>query len=144
MDRILEFASNHYILVSGIAITAVLLIQDFYEGLTRRHNNTSAAGAVTLMNEENSVVLDVREPDEYAKGHIEGAVYIPFGKLKERVAELEGHKNAPVIVTCQSGTRSGHACAILQQNGFTRVYNLAGGMMEWEEAKMPVTRKKGK
>lgn len=144
MDRFLEFASNHYILVSGIVITAVLLVQDFYESLTRRHNNTTASGAVTLMNRENALVLDVREPDEYAKGHIEGAVYIPFGKLKERVAELDAHKSAPIIVTCQSGTRSGHACAILQQHGFTSVYNLAGGMMEWEEAKLPVTRKKGK
>lgn len=144
MDRILEFASNHYILISGIVIATVLLIQDFYESLTRSHNNTTAAGAVTLMNQENSLVLDVREPDEYAKGHIEGAVYMPFGKLKERIAELEAHKNSPLIVTCQSGTRSGHACAILKQHGFTQVYNLAGGMMEWEEAKMPVTRKKGK
>jgi rhodanese-related sulfurtransferase len=144
MDRILEFASNHYILVSGIAITAVLLIQDFYEGLTRRHNITTATGAVTLMNQENALVLDVREPDEYGKGHIEGAVYIPYGKLRERIAELEAHKNSPVIVTCQSGTRSGPACALLQKHGFTNVYNLAGGMLEWEDAKLPVTRKKSK
>lgn len=144
MDRILEFASNHYILVSGIAITLVLLLQDFFEALTRRYKNTSAAEAVTLMNQENGLVLDVREPHEYVNGHIEGAVHIPFGKLKERIAELEAYKNMPIIVTCQSGTSSGSACNSLLQQGFTQVYNLAGGMMEWEEAKMPVTRKKGK
>lgn len=144
MDRILEFASNHYIIVSGILISFVLLIQDFYESLTRRHKNINASAAVSLMNQDNVVVLDVREADEYAKGHIEGAIYIPYGKLKDRLAEFDSHRASTVIVTCQSGVRSGTVCGMLQARGFASVFNLAGGMTQWEEAKLPVTRKKSK
>lgn len=142
MDRLFDFVGNHWIMVSAAVITAVLLVQDLIESMTRKHRLASPVTAVALMNDERSAVIDVREAHEYSQGHIEGARHIPLGKLEERVFELEAYKNAPVVVTCQSGTRSPQACRKLTQLGFTEVYEMQGGMVAWEEQKLPVTRKR--
>ncbi len=144
MDRIFEFIGNHWIMVAATVIVAILLLQDLVETLMRKHKLVTPAGAVALMNDEGSVVIDVRELHEFTDGHIENAVHIPLGKIEERLYELETHKNAPVIVTCQSGTRAPQACGKLAKAGFTDVYELQGGMVAWEEQKLPITRKRHK
>ncbi|WP_308636866.1 rhodanese-like domain-containing protein [Paenibacillus silvisoli] len=73
-------------------------------------------------------LLDVREPAEWAAGHIAGAVHIPVGQLVERCKELDaGHE---LIVMCRSGGRSGLACELLGERGFS-VVNMTGGLMNW-------------
>ena len=76
-------------------------------------------------------VLDVREPDEFhgPLGHVPGAMLIPLGELKDRLATLD--RERPVVAVCRSGSRSARAVAMLQQAGFTQVANLAGGMLRW-------------
>ena len=83
-------------------------------------------------------VLDVREPAEFegALGRIRGAVLIPLGALPERAAELA--KDRPVVAVCRAGSRSARATAILQQAGFDKVANLAGGMLRWRAEGHPV------
>ena len=83
-------------------------------------------------------VLDVREPEEFVGplGHIRGARLIPLGELSERAAELD--KQRPVVTVCRAGGRSAHATAILQQAGFEKVANLAGGMLRWRGEGHPV------
>lgn len=81
------------------------------------------------------VVLDVREPHEWAAGHIEGAVHIPLGDLTARVGELDPHDRT--VVVCAVGGRSARATAWLHQQGHD-VANLAGGMDAWEDAQRPV------
>jgi glyoxylase-like metal-dependent hydrolase (beta-lactamase superfamily II)/rhodanese-related sulfurtransferase len=76
-------------------------------------------------------VVDVREPAEFTGplGRIPGAVPIPLGELAKRAAELR--RDRPVVAVCRAGGRSAQATAILQQAGFERVANLAGGMLRW-------------
>jgi rhodanese-related sulfurtransferase len=143
-DRLVEFVGNHYIMTVGLLIVVILLIQDILDSLLRKHKTVSPLAAVTLMNDDQTVVVDVREPNEYAEGHIENARHIPAGKLDERATELEAHKSHPVIVTCQSGTRSPDACKKLTALGFTQVFELKGGMLAWEDAKLPITKKRKK
>jgi rhodanese-related sulfurtransferase len=106
IERTLQFIGNHWIMTSGLFILAILLIQDLFDSVMRKHKTVSPTEAVVLMNDDGTLVIDVREPDEFAGGHIEGAHNIPAAKLKERVWEFESHKETPIIVTCQSGTRS--------------------------------------
>ena len=75
-----------------------------------------ANGGVTL--------LDVRKPEEYEAGHIDGTVLIPLDELRQRMGELD--KSRPVYINCRSGQRSYIACRMLSQNGF-ECHNLAGG-----------------
>jgi rhodanese-related sulfurtransferase/TusA-related sulfurtransferase len=80
---------------------------------------------------EKPVILDVREPMEYAFGHIPGAKLVPLGKLEESIQELEEHKGKDVYVVCRTGNRSDMACQILSEKGFTNVKNVVPGMSEW-------------
>lgn len=80
-------------------------------------------------NDKVPFVLDVREPQEFEMGHIEGATLIPLGSLPEHLAEVP--KDKPVVVVCRSGNRSGRAAAFLKEQGFTNIENLTGGMMAW-------------
>lgn len=75
-------------------------------------------------------VLDVREPDEYADGHIPGAMLLPLGEVRAHAPRLLPDKNAELLVYCQSGARSMTACSILRRMGYTKVYDL-GGMAQW-------------
>jgi rhodanese-related sulfurtransferase len=77
-------------------------------------------------------LLDVREPSERAEYNIGGA-FIPLGQIRNMdVDDIEDWKDSEVIVYCRSGNRSGQACMILEQIGFTNVNNLSGGMLEWQ------------
>lgn len=78
---------------------------------------------------ERPFVLDVREPDEYASGHIPGSKLIPLGTLPNHLDELP--KDQPIIVVCHAGGRSAHATQHLVQSGYQAV-NMMGGMMSWQ------------
>jgi rhodanese-related sulfurtransferase len=143
-ERSLEFVSNHWMLASGHFIVSLLLLQDLFDTLTRRYKTTSPTGAVALLNRDDVLLIDVREPHEYAASHIDGARHIPLVRLKDALYEFENHKNSPIIVYCQQGTRSKEACKQMSKQGFTQIYDLSGGMLSWEDAKLPVTKKKKK
>jgi adenylyltransferase/sulfurtransferase len=78
-------------------------------------------------------ILDVREPDEFASGHIEGAVNIPVKELPERIEELPDDEETEIVTYCQSGFRSSHATIFLKAYGLINVKNLEHGIHEWKE-----------
>src|ERR1044071_4785228 len=88
----------------------------------------------------NLVVLDVRTPEEFAAGHIPGAVNIPHDQLPNRLAEIAGAKNKDVVVYCRSGRRSAIAQETLSSQGFKSVKHLDGDMLKWQEEKRPTTK----
>ena len=88
------------------------------------------------------LLLDVREPEEFngELGHITGSRLIPLKELPARIQEIEGHKTKDVIVICRAGVRSTTASAILTGLGFEHVSNLKGGMLDWNDQRLPVER----
>jgi sulfur dioxygenase len=84
-------------------------------------------------------ILDVRQHDELDErlGRIQGAQLLPLNELKSRLAEIPQSK--PVITVCHAGMRSGQATVILRQGGFTRVANMRGGMLMWQQLGLPVS-----
>jgi hydroxyacylglutathione hydrolase len=82
------------------------------------------------------VVVDVRTPGERDEKRVAGSVGIPLNHLAERLSELPADR--PLLVYCAGGYRSSIAASILQQSGFDRVSELAGGIAAWETAKLPV------
>lgn len=77
------------------------------------------------------LLLDVREPDEFAAYRIEGSMLMPMRTIPARLHELD--RRADLVMVCRSGARSYHAGMFLKQNGFERVYNLAGGVIAWAQ-----------
>jgi rhodanese-related sulfurtransferase len=83
------------------------------------------------------VILDVRTVAEYAGGYIERAVHIPVVELASRVTELDAFR--ATLVYCRSGARSAQAAQILVEHGFTQVYNMLGGLLDWTAEGYPTT-----
>ena len=138
MERYLEFVVNHYILSLALAVVVYLLIQDLVESAFKKFSSLSPMMAVTKMNSGDVTIVDVREPNEYSKGHIENAINIPLAKLDERISEISAQKAEPLLVVCQTGTRAIPACKTLNKAGFTELYNINGGMQAWEDNKLPI------
>jgi rhodanese-related sulfurtransferase len=80
---------------------------------------------------EGVYVIDVREPHEYAAGHIPGVPLIPMGHIPEVVEKLD--KDAKYVFICQGGVRSLQVAKYLQHHGFSNVYNFKGGMSAWDK-----------
>ena len=85
---------------------------------------------------EDALLLDVREPDEWAAGRIDGAVHIPMSGLMQRVDEVP--KDRDVVVVCKTGARSAQVTAFLLQRGWSTVRNLDGGIVAWVQAGRPL------
>ncbi len=83
------------------------------------------------------LVLDVRTPDEYARGHIPGAINVPHGELAIRIAELPVTKSEEIVVHCQSGRRAQLAETTLREAGHSNVRDLTGHWQEWEASGRP-------
>lgn len=82
-------------------------------------------------------LLDVREPDEYKSGHINGAELIPLNELSHKLSRIP--KNREIICVCHSGSRSGAAARHLSAAGY-RVNNMRGGMINWARAGLPIKK----
>jgi adenylyltransferase/sulfurtransferase len=80
---------------------------------------------------ETLLLLDVREAAERETACIAGATWIPLGELASRASELEDWRNRPVVVHCHHGGRSARGAALLQEQGFSQVSNLTGGIEAW-------------
>ena len=136
-----EFTVNHPLLVIAFAVVLGLIFFNEMKIATQRFASLTPAAAVQLMNKEDVVVLDVREAAETIGGKITRAIQIPVGAVAKRIGELEKHKDKTLLVYCKSGARSGGACKELGKHGFDKVYSLNGGLMAWQEAHLPLSKK---
>ena len=91
-----------------------------------------------LEGEDVPVILDVRSPEEYAEGHIPGAINVPYDQIAVNLDSLESFLTAEIVVYCRTGRRAGVAENALREAGFTRVLDLEGHMTSWNEAELPV------
>ncbi len=120
--------------------SGIMLLWPLLRRSMTKFPEVDAQEAVRLINQQDAVVLDVREHHEYASGHLLQAKHIPSGKVNARIGEIEAWKDKPLLVYCRSGARSFSVCMLLSKQGFSQVYNLKGGIMAWESAKLPVEK----
>ncbi len=110
-----------------------------------RHETVSPAEAARLMKVNGAnpefVVLDVRTPEEYRDGHLEGAVMIDFRSkgFREKLEALDRGKT--YLVYCRTGRRSGSAIPMMEEMGFRRIYHLSDGIKAWKEQGFPTTNR---
>ncbi len=134
----MEFINQNILLISIVVVSGLGLLWPMF---ARPSGNAVNPGEATLLiNREDAIVVDVREADEFAGGHLPDARNIPVSKLAERIGEIEKFKDKPVIVCCATGMRSNKACAELKKQGFSRVNNLAGGVDAWVGAGYPIKK----
>lgn len=135
----MEFVQNNFLLIAVAVASGAMLLWP----LVRRGTGgpwVNVTQATQLINREDALLVDVREPGEYSAGHLLGAKNVPLERLTAGAAELTKKKDRPVILYCDSGNRSAKALAALKGQGFTRAFNLAGGMNGWRQAGLPVEK----
>ena len=136
----MQFIENNIWLVLITMVSGVMLVWSMLGNKLRGIKEADCAAALQLINHKEAVVLDVREADEFSNGHLLNAKHIPVGKLRERIGELERYRDKPMVVVCRSGQRSATACMLLGREKFTQVYNLAGGVLAWQKANLPLEK----
>jgi rhodanese-related sulfurtransferase len=141
MERLPEFFSNHSSLVLAFVVILGMLIWTLWQGAGRGLRKLSPMDATQLINREDAVVLDVRSDGEFNQGHIVNAVNIPQKSLDEQLSKLEKYRDRPIITACRNGQTAVGVGNRLRKNGFEQVYNLAGGLLAWEGANLPLVKK---
>ncbi len=139
MQQLIEFTMNHWILVAAFVAVAGYLIFNLLQG---DKGSVDPVAATDLINHQQAVVVDVRPSADFHKGHIINAISIPINGFANQINTLNKHKDKPIIVSCRSGAQSSSACHQLRKAGFEQAYNLKGGILAWQSANLPVTRKK--
>lgn len=140
MDSYIEFAARHTFLVGAAFVLLAIIIYTEIKHFTRKYKDANVNEAVRIINNDNALLLDVREKKEVAQGIIGGAKHITLGEVNKRIDEIASFKDKPVLVYCRSGNRSAMACGLLTKAGFSDVTNLKGGIMAWEAEHLPVVK----
>ena len=136
LAKFLEFITVHYVLSGTFILLLVLLIIQQSRNAGR---NISTRELTAMVNRDEAFILDIRPKKEFSTGHIVGSVNISNDQLKDKMAELEKHKDKTIIVVCASGMNAGGACAELKKAGFTAA-RLSGGITGWRSENLPVVK----
>lgn len=137
----MEFIGNNIWLVLIALVSGGFLVWPWIAKSLSGAKDIGAMDAVQLINRKDAVVIDVREPAEFATAHIGNARNFPLSQIEKRSTELQKLKNKPVLIACATGNRSHTAFAMLKKLGFADVYVLSGGLGAWQQASLPVEKK---
>lgn len=140
MEQYFEFIANHPFLSLAFVVILALLLRSIVASRVSGVKEVAPQEAIRLINQQDAAVVDVRLENEFRDGHILNAVNAPLGSLDAKVKDLNRYKDKPIILNCRSGQRSAQAARILRKHGFEQVYNLAGGLMAWEKAELPLAQ----
>ncbi len=133
----MEFINQNILLIGVVLGSGLALAWQFF---VKGGAGLNPSQATLLINREDAVIVDLREADEFAGGHVPEARNIPAGKLSDRLGEIEKFKERPLILCCASGVRSAKACEELKKQGFTRLHSLDGGIDAWRQAGLPLKK----
>ncbi|SDH93700.1 Rhodanese-related sulfurtransferase [Variovorax sp. OV700] len=137
--KLIEFVTANWMLIlialSSGGMLAWPLIRGGVGGGT-----LTAQGAVQLINRERAVLVDVREPEEFATGHMIGAKNVPLNLLEEKLTGTVKNKNVPLLLVCATGARAQRAVAMAKKLGYEQAQAVAGGLKAWKEANLPVEK----
>jgi rhodanese-related sulfurtransferase len=135
-----DFIMSNLALVALFVGSGVVLVWPELSRLIGASNEIGTLEATRLLNQGSTLVLDVREPQEFAGGHLPRARNIPLNQLPKRLDEIGKYKERAVLLTCRSGPRAGSASRALKRAGFTSVYLLKGGVSAWQQASLPLEK----
>jgi rhodanese-related sulfurtransferase len=139
MDRLLEYISHHPWYAAGAAVAALLVI--VYELRTRNENiaAVSPQDAVRLMN-QGALVIDLRPADVFATGHVAGARQMSGEQILKAGDTLKKQKEKVVVVYDDTGSLGASAVRQLAAQGFTKAFNLRGGIAAWRAENLPLSK----
>ena len=134
----IQFLQGELLLTGTLFALIILLIVNLYSEKYRKYQVVDTNGAVSLMDDDELLIIDVREEKERKAGFLTNDLNIPMGQVKAKMDTLDKSKN--ILVYCKSGTRSDRIADILSKNDFQKVSSLKGGFNAWLKADLPIQR----
>ena len=139
MERLIQYVTNHPAL-AGAIVLALVVVAVFESRLRSTGQSAiSSQDAIRLMN-QGALVLDIRKPEEFAAGHVNGAKQLDSDKILAAGDSFKRFKDKPVIVICDSGSLAAAAQRQLTNQGFTKAFTLRGGFAGWRAENLPVAK----
>lgn len=132
------FADDQLLITGTLAILIGLFVVSIISEKFRKYEVVDVNGAINLMDNDDLLIIDVREDKERKSGFISNDIHIPLKQVKDKFSTLDNGKS--VLVYCRTGNRSIHAAGMLSNNNFQKVFSLKGGIKAWEKANMPIKK----
>ncbi|WP_077064985.1 rhodanese-like domain-containing protein [Mannheimia massilioguelmaensis] len=141
MPMAITFAKNHTLLVvAWIAVFVFVLVQ-FIKSATSKVKIVSNAEATSLINNQDAIVIDLRNSDEFKRGHIAGSMEFSATDIKnQNLGKLEQYKERHLILTCANGITARSSAQLLSKQGFSHVYTLNEGISGWRAENLPLVK----
>jgi len=139
MERLIQYVTNHPLLAASVAVALIVVV--IWETRVRAHGESaiSSQDLIRLMN-QGALVLDIRKPEEFAAGHVNGAKQLDSEKILNAGETHKRFKDKPVVVICDSGSLAAAAVRQLTRQGFTKAFTLRGGLAAWRAENLPVAK----
>jgi rhodanese-related sulfurtransferase len=135
----MDFVRNNLLLIAVAFVSGAMLLWPFVRMRTGG-SRVSAAQATQMINREDALMIDVRDPAEFGAGHVIGARNVPLARIDDGANDLAKRKDRPLVVYCDGGERSAKAAEALRKQGYARVTSLSGGLGAWQSAGLPVEK----
>ncbi len=142
MQRLIEFMTHHPFLVAGAVAAALCVLVYELRARVQAFAALSAMQAVRLMN-QGALVIDLRAKELFDSSHIADARNVPAARLADEVESLKKWRDRNVITYCNDGRDGANAARTLMKSGFTKVFNLEGGLNAWLKDNLPVAKSTG-
>ncbi|MDB4832242.1 rhodanese-like domain-containing protein [Methylophilaceae bacterium] len=133
LEKKLDFFVNNIALFFLIAVSGLLLILP-----NRSKKIISVKESVVLINRQPTILVDVRNANEFTLGRIDNALNIPLDQLAENIDKLKKNPNKTILVYCQKGFRSSQAVKILNKLGIDSAVGIEGGLDAWQKDNLPI------
>ena len=136
--ELIQFLQDELLLSGTLLALIILLIVNIYGDTFKKYAVVDTHAAVSLMDDDELIILDVREEKERSSGFINNDINIPMSQVKNKMDSLDKSKN--ILVYCKSGTRSDQISGFLSKNEFQNVSSLKGGFNAWQKAELPIQK----
>ena len=134
----MKFIVDNWLLILIALSSGAMLAWPLVRGANA--GSLSAQGAVQLINRQRAVVVDVREPEEFAAGHVTGAKNVPLAQLEQKLPTAVRNKSLPLLLVCATGARANRAVATARKLGYEQAQAVSGGLKAWKAANLPVEK----
>jgi rhodanese-related sulfurtransferase len=142
MDQFIEFISNHFIMSTAWLVLFILFVSSFMNGAGGAFKLINNSELTQLVNRQNAKVVDIRNVNDFNKGHITDSTHLALDKITGgQFGKLESCKNDPIVVVCNAGMSAKTAARLMHKAGFQQVAVLQGGIQSWLSANLPVVKK---
>jgi rhodanese-related sulfurtransferase len=139
MERLIEYVTHHPLLAGAAVLALIVVLVNESRLRATSVAAISSQELIRLMN-QGALVLDIRKPEEFALGHVNGAKQLPSDQILTASDNYKRFKEKPVVVIDQSGSLAAAAVRQLNTQGFTKAFSLRGGFTSWRAENLPVTK----